>query len=428
MFQAQHRKPRGFTRKPAQRSAKENKITLVARHEQKLSQYAQARSKTLPLKRRQLEATEKRVTALRAAKREAGRLTATQRNELFELKQQRNALRETIAALERREDENRYHLRTADVVAKYITTGDTFQGEAVPRGPQRTASAAAPQRRLGAPGRKPARSSASAPGDTLATWMRTKRRPSSVDRRELLETWCATTDPKFVPRKPRCVERPNQCPDPECGAVDELAVTPSGQTNCAACGTRIDVAFAARNTMYKETKSTEVVAEFPYQRINHFNEWLSQIQGKQNTEIREKVYVGLEAEFKKYKITDYRTLTPKFVKSCLQKLGYEKYYEHVEFIIAHFKGAPPPVLTVELEEEFRQMFREIQAPFEKHKPPGRKNFLSYSYIMHNMAVLTGQDHLLKHFPLLKSRQKLKVQDDIWRKMCADLRWEAIPTV
>ena len=89
---------------------------------------------------------------------------------------------------------------------------------------------------------------------------------------------------------------------------------------------------------------------------------------------------------------------------------------------------PPPVLTIETEEEFRQMFREIQIPFERCKPPKRKNFLSYSYVFHKFAMIASQDQLLQHFPLLKSRQKLKKQDDIWKEMTSILRWEFIPSV
>jgi hypothetical protein len=190
----------------------------------------------------------------------------------------------------------------------------------------------------------------------------------------------------------------------------------------------MDVTFMTRTASFKETKTTEMLPEFPYKRINHFQEWLSQIQGKQNTEIVEKVIKGLQQEFKQRRITDFKTLTPKFVKACLRKLGHQKYYEHAEYIIHNINGLPPPVLTVETEEEFRQMFEEIQLPFEQCKPIRRKNFLSYSYVFHKFAMLTCQDHLLDHFPLLKSRQKLKKQDDIWKEICKVLRWEFIPSV
>lgn len=39
-----------------------------------------------------------------------------------------------------------------------------------------------------------------------------------------------------------------------------------------------------------------------------------------------------------------------------------------------------------------------------------------------------QDEYLKFFPLLKSNEKLYKQDQIWKKICKDLRWEFIPSV
>lgn len=45
-----------------------------------------------------------------------------------------------------------------------------------------------------------------------------------------------------------------------------------------------------------------------------------------------------------------------------------------------------------------------------------------------MCELLGQDHLLRFFPLLKSKQKLHEQDKIWVKICEDLQWEFIASV
>ena len=56
------------------------------------------------------------------------------------------------------------------------------------------------------------------------------------------------------------------------------------------------------------------------------------------------------------------------------------------------------------------MFKEIQVPFMKHCPENRKNFLSYSYVLHKFCELLELDYLLEYFPLLKSREKLQQQD------------------
>jgi hypothetical protein len=82
----------------------------------------------------------------------------------------------------------------------------------------------------------------------------------------------------------------------------------------------------------------------------------------------------------------------------------------------------------ELEERLRIMFKDIQAPFEKHCPPERKNFLSYSYVLYKFCELLGEDEYLEYFPLLKSKEKLYNQDVLFRKICEELRWEFIPTI
>ena len=66
------------------------------------------------------------------------------------------------------------------------------------------------------------------------------------------------------------------------------------------------------------------------------------------------------------------------------------------------------------------MFKEIQVPFMKNCPQERKNFLSYSYVLHKFCQLIELDVFLVYFPLLKSREKLQQQDKIWKGICNDL--------
>lgn len=50
------------------------------------------------------------------------------------------------------------------------------------------------------------------------------------------------------------------------------------------------------------------------------------------------------------------------------------------------------------------------------------------YTLYKFCELLGEDEYLQYFPLLKSNEKLFAQDQIWRKICKDLRWEFIPSV
>ena len=67
-------------------------------------------------------------------------------------------------------------------------------------------------------------------------------------------------------------------------------------------------------------------------------------------------------------------------------------------------------------------------PFQNNCPIDRKNFLSYNYVLHKFCQLLELDNLLIHFPLLKSREKLREQDKIWKNICKDLKWEYIPSI
>lgn len=85
-------------------------------------------------------------------------------------------------------------------------------------------------------------------------------------------------------------------------------------------------------------------------------------------------------------------------------------------------------MSKELEQRLRNMFKEIQGPFSEVSPPDRKNFLSYSYVLHKFVELLGHDQYKKYFPLLKSRDKLNQQDKIWKKITEKLNWEYIPSL
>ena len=74
------------------------------------------------------------------------------------------------------------------------------------------------------------------------------------------------------------------------------------------------------------------------------------------------------------------------------------------------------------------MFKEMQEPFALYCPKTRKNFLNYSFTLHKCFQLLDLDDFLPCFPLLKSNEKLKEQDYLWKKICNYLGWEFIPSI
>ena len=212
-----------------------------------------------------------------------------------------------------------------------------------------------------------------------------------------------------------------------CGSSNVFIDSPGWQEicqDCAACRDHTGFELSYRD----EQDHPERNINYSYKRSNHFQEWLNQLQAEETTTIPPEVINQLRVEFRKEKIKAVDSITHAKVRSFLKKLRLNKYYEHVPYIANILSGIPPMKMSLTLQERLRNMFNEIQAPFDKHCPPDRKNFLSYSYVLYKFCELLSEDEYLVYFPLLKSRDKLASQDSIWKDICRELRWEFIPTV
>lgn len=242
----------------------------------------------------------------------------------------------------------------------------------------------------------------------------------TVDRASLLEKYLLLTDDTYIKtinpedHKDRCVH---------CGCMSRSVMINEGIVHCNSCDAIEYILIDHDRPSYKDPPKE--VTYFSYKRINHLNEWISQIQGKETTDIPEEIYDKILLEIKKQKITNMAVLTRKKIREILRKLDSNKYYEHIPHIINKLNGLPIPNFEPELEEKLRVMFKMIQPLFLKYAPASRKNFLSYSYCLHKFVQLLGRDEYLSNLPLLKSRDKLQQQDAIWKKICEELNWQFI---
>tara|TARA_B110000444_G_scaffold214568_1_gene211930 strand:- start:71 stop:1015 length:945 start_codon:yes stop_codon:yes gene_type:complete len=215
---------------------------------------------------------------------------------------------------------------------------------------------------------------------------------------------------------------------PTCPDSNVFHFTNTSDLVCESCGLIIACLISEELTYREEQETSEKIVNYSYKRENHFNEWLSQFQAQETTNIPIEVIEELRNELKKIKIKTVEEITHARVRGLLKKLKLNKYYEHVPYITNILSGLSPPKMPQELEEKLRIMFKDIQKPFDDNCPTERKNFLSYSYVLYKFCELLSEDKYLKYFPLLKSKEKLYQQDVIWKKMCKTLKWEYIPTI
>lgn len=242
------------------------------------------------------------------------------------------------------------------------------------------------------------------------------------NRAALLEKYMEATDPHYIP--PAKTADGDVCA--YCGGKDRTTRAADGCIVCNKCFSIECILVDHDKPSYKEPPKE--ISYFAYKRVNHFNEWLSQIQGKETTDIPAEVYDRILLEIQKQKINNLAELTNTKVREILKKLRINKYYEHSPFLLHKLTGKPLQHMSPELEDRLRTMFKMIQYPFLVHAPATRRNFLSYSFVIHKMLQLLGHDEFLHNFPMLKSRDKLAVQDTIWKAICHDLGWEFVPSL
>lgn len=201
----------------------------------------------------------------------------------------------------------------------------------------------------------------------------------------------------------------------------------SGLTICFDCGLT-EKSNISNLPEWNHAETHEYTKPYSYKRTNHFKEWINQIQGREGTLIPDEVINLLILEIKKERLKDKSLITYSKIKEFLKKLKFNKYYEHIPNIIHKITGNKQLIINNELQNKLISMFNDIQEPFDKNCPKNRKNFLSYSYTLYKFFQLLNKEEYLVYFPLLKSREKLFEQENIWKKICVELRWTFTPCI
>jgi predicted RNA-binding Zn-ribbon protein involved in translation (DUF1610 family) len=259
---------------------------------------------------------------------------------------------------------------------------------------------------------------------TLSTYLDVGKKSNDISNRALLfDQYIKITNPReYVPSHPikKNIDTCHYC------NVEMALIQSEGFIVCPQCGREEGIIIDSEKPSYKDPPPE--AGEFTYKRINRFDEWLTQYQAKETTEIPKEVLDNILNEMKKEGFNNVNKLSMEKVRAYLKKLGLNKYYEHIPHIIYCLNGLPTPKLKQETEEKLRSMFRQIQDIFDQVCPNNRTNFLSYSYLLRKLLELLGEDEHMMYFRLHKSREKIYQHDKVWQKICAKLNWEYIRTI
>lgn len=209
----------------------------------------------------------------------------------------------------------------------------------------------------------------------------------------------------------------------------------SGMAVCYECGKCIYAIHQSEELSYKEQQEMDYRPQFTYEKSTHLDDWLRRFQAKEHKEIPQAILDKVVLEAHKHHIKDLNTLTELQVKKFLKTLDLNDYYDNVISIINRINRRPPFLLTSEIEQKVKDMFQQIQVPFEKFKDPTRKNMLSYSYLLNKFFLILDLPEFSRYFFLLKSPEKLRQQDHTFKKIVDELaktdkknNWKFFPSL
>jgi hypothetical protein len=403
-----------FKVKTSKRSNPEARTTLDAIHQQKVQTMLDDQ-KQIHQYREELKTLEKRVTEI------------TSDMERWRLERDADHLKKKIKAIEDGSELMDYYLRTGDILYQYYDVQDQIQ-----QGMTTTRANKAKPGSILALLEEVAQKEETSTGMTLEASYSDKDKASKesvpkvdggLQRNQLLNEYLQIEDPSMVRSTSDIYDDPwticSKCNSEMIMCLNEANLT------CSKCGFQEFILVDSDKPSYKDPPRE--VSYYAYKKINHFNEWLAQFQAKESTEIPQEIYDDILIQLKKERITNMSALKPTKLREILRKMKCSKYYEHIPHIINRLNGQNAPFMSREDEEKLRHMFREIQPSFKKHCPKGRRNFLSYGYVLYKFCELLEMDEYLACFPLLKNRDKLYLQDKTWELICKDMGWQYIST-
>ena len=162
-------------------------------------------------------------------------------------------------------------------------------------------------------------------------------------------------------------------------------------------------------------------------RIHNFKEWYKNMQETASPDVPEEVMEKILAEINWDETMHKGRVTYSTTREIMKKLGMQKHYDQINYIVSLLNGIPVPRFTPELEGTLFAMFRQTQEPFIKHCPPERKSYLPYVYVLAKLLQILGLHGYLGYFQNVKSPEKICAQDELWSKITSELGWPFYPT-
>jgi len=193
---------------------------------------------------------------------------------------------------------------------------------------------------------------------------------------------------------------------------------------CAYCGFH---EINSENTCYipksrKLHNARKLSGDF-YKRVVHFKFWIKRIQGKEKHRVTMDEIKMVHQLLVKDNMSGVHYWN---IRSCLQRLGLQRHYNHCVYIMSQIRGRPLVSMTRTQEQTLIEMFTSLQDSFLSLQH-SRVNMLCYPFVLKKLCELKGWFNMARIIPTLKSNVRITMQDELWRKICDHKKWRFIPT-
>lgn len=169
---------------------------------------------------------------------------------------------------------------------------------------------------------------------------------------------------------------------------------------------------------------------FQYRRINHFNDALNELQGKEKATITEAQLTKIMEEmYSVFGEVNKDDITYAMVRHIVRdQLRMVKCYKHIVLITSLLSGKPALQMSPRHETLARLIFELMQEPFERAPFKERHNFLSYPVTLFKICQMLGLVEFFPMLPLLRGEDKLKQQEELFQWICEYRGWQPPPSV
>lgn len=217
---------------------------------------------------------------------------------------------------------------------------------------------------------------------------------------------------------------------PHCGNEGNMSVITRESLVVCTCGYSREGLVVGNS--FSDSSRSFVVQRYSYKRSTHFRDTLHNMIG--DGDVPADVLGIVRAELKKRRIYDNSMISYQLIRQILRNNGLARYFDSIYSIISAITDAPAIHISEQNWQVLMSGFNSVHQVWGELKQSGvlgaRTNMISYSFIVMKLCELIGPDvnDLKRRCVLLKSRDKLRIIDMNWKRLCALLNWRYIPTL